>query len=261
MKAKSDYVLVALSDGAIATLMDALLAGKTGEVAILCDAYGGAIGNVSADATAFARRAGTLYSVQYYTSWQGPAGTSEHEDAVKAIYDSMRAYVSGGAYVNYCDLELSDWADAYWGANLRPSETDQEGGRSRQSVPARPKRAAALRAKESFDAGPLSNAGAALRRIPSLGTTFCGGGRDGVGGRPGQGLSGSVQRHRRQLPRLARRHAHADPRTARRTRTSRPCSTIPTSTTCSACPTGRVRRPASRRSTRIPGASATSPYS
>ena len=30
----------------------------------------------------------------------------------------MRAHVSGGAYVNYCDLELTDWANAYWGANL-----------------------------------------------------------------------------------------------------------------------------------------------
>jgi FAD/FMN-containing dehydrogenase len=30
----------------------------------------------------------------------------------------MRPYVSGAAYVNYCDTELPDWASAYWGANL-----------------------------------------------------------------------------------------------------------------------------------------------
>ena len=75
MKAKSDYVAAPLDDGAVTTLMAALLAGKNGEVAVLCDAYGGAIGRVDASATAFPRRAGTLYSVQYYTSWQSPADT------------------------------------------------------------------------------------------------------------------------------------------------------------------------------------------
>jgi FAD/FMN-containing dehydrogenase len=30
----------------------------------------------------------------------------------------MRPFVSGGAYVDDCELELADWADAYRGANL-----------------------------------------------------------------------------------------------------------------------------------------------
>jgi hypothetical protein len=31
----------------------------------------------------------------------------------------MRPYVSGSAYVNYCDLDLGDQASrAYWGQNL-----------------------------------------------------------------------------------------------------------------------------------------------
>jgi len=34
------------------------------------------------------------------------------------LYESMRPYVSGGAYVNYCDTELPNWREAYWDANL-----------------------------------------------------------------------------------------------------------------------------------------------
>jgi FAD/FMN-containing dehydrogenase len=34
------------------------------------------------------------------------------------FYGSLRPYMSGGAYVNYRDLELRDFAAAYWGANL-----------------------------------------------------------------------------------------------------------------------------------------------
>ena len=30
----------------------------------------------------------------------------------------MRPYLPGAAYVNYCDLDLQNWADAYWGTNL-----------------------------------------------------------------------------------------------------------------------------------------------
>ena len=30
----------------------------------------------------------------------------------------MRPYMPGASYVNYCDLDLPNYADAYWGANL-----------------------------------------------------------------------------------------------------------------------------------------------
>jgi FAD/FMN-containing dehydrogenase len=30
----------------------------------------------------------------------------------------MRPHVPGACYVNYCDLDLPDWPNAYWGPNL-----------------------------------------------------------------------------------------------------------------------------------------------
>jgi len=37
---------------------------------------------------------------------------------MRTLYAAMRPYVSGAAYVNYCDLDLPDAATAYWGSNL-----------------------------------------------------------------------------------------------------------------------------------------------
>ncbi len=36
----------------------------------------------------------------------------------KGVYNAMRPYLTGASYVNYCDLDLQDWANAYWGSNL-----------------------------------------------------------------------------------------------------------------------------------------------
>jgi FAD/FMN-containing dehydrogenase len=117
-KCKSDYVLSPLSDEGIATLIDGLLRLPANAIIPICDAYGGAVADVAPAATAFARRAGTLYCIQYYSSWVAAKDTPAYLARMAALYASMRPFVSGGAYVNYCDLELADWADAYWGANL-----------------------------------------------------------------------------------------------------------------------------------------------
>ena len=117
-KAKSDYVLTPLGPAAIAAMMAAVAPLPAAGIALLCDAYGGKIGDVAADATAFPRRAGTQFCIQYYTSWQRAADTAARIATITKVYAAMRPYMPGASYVNYCDLDLPDFANAYWGANL-----------------------------------------------------------------------------------------------------------------------------------------------
>ena len=117
MKGKSDYVATPMSDAGIETLLDGLAQLPANTITLICDAYGGAIADVAAADTAFPHRGGVLYSMQYYA--QMPAASPDVRLAqMRALYAAMRPYVSGGAYVNYPDLDLSDAAQAYWGSNL-----------------------------------------------------------------------------------------------------------------------------------------------
>jgi FAD/FMN-containing dehydrogenase len=116
MKGKSDYVASPMSDAGLAALMNAL--SKKADVYVICDSYGGTIATPAADATAFAHRKGTLFSMQYATGWSNATQTPQHLADIRAVYAAMRPYVSGQCYVNYCDLDLTDYPTAYWGANL-----------------------------------------------------------------------------------------------------------------------------------------------
>ena len=118
MKGKSDYVTEAMTGQGISTLLEGLLKAP-GEIAVLCDTYGGAINKVAADATAFVHRGNTRYVMQYYMQWDSPVASDANIAAMRDLYTSMRPFVSGGCYVNYCDLDLGDgYAKAYWGDNL-----------------------------------------------------------------------------------------------------------------------------------------------
>ena len=118
MKAKSDYVTDSMTGQGILTLLNGLLKAP-GEIAVLCDTYGGAINKIAADATAFVHRGNTKYSMQYYMEWDSPGASDANIAMMRTLYQSMRPFVSGGCYVNYCDLDLGDgYAKAYWGDNL-----------------------------------------------------------------------------------------------------------------------------------------------
>ncbi len=83
------------------------------------DGYGGAVNRVASDATAFVHR-DKVAGVQATYSWG--SGSSPGEVAAGARWLRwLGAEVidpAEGAYVNYIDPTLTDWARAYYGANL-----------------------------------------------------------------------------------------------------------------------------------------------
>ncbi len=116
MKGKSDYATAPLSDDGLAALMSGIT--RSSGMYVVCDAYGGAMAKIAPDATAFAHRDGTLFCLQYGSVWTNAGDTPKRLNEMRQFYATMRPYVSGGAYVNYCDTDLTDWPNAYWGRNL-----------------------------------------------------------------------------------------------------------------------------------------------
>jgi FAD/FMN-containing dehydrogenase len=118
MKAKSDFVQQPLSTAGIGTLFDQILKLQWGHVVALCDAYGGAIADVAPAATAFPYRGEAAYAIQYYSRWTSAADTPARLASIAKLYAAMRPFMSGAAYVNYCDMDVANYASAYWGGNL-----------------------------------------------------------------------------------------------------------------------------------------------
>lgn len=115
-KGKSDFVMSPLPPAGIDTLLRGLASMPPNDLVLIMDAYGGAIRTKRSDETAFAHRE-ALYSIQYYSSWFDPAKTQSRLSGLRSVYDAMRPYMPGFAYVNYCDLDLQDWRRAYWAGN------------------------------------------------------------------------------------------------------------------------------------------------
>jgi FAD/FMN-containing dehydrogenase len=123
--AKSDFFTKPLSSHGIGTLLTGVenfqqvsgAPGGSGGIAF--DALGGAINRVAPSATAFVHR-DALFDAQYTTTW--PVGSASAEVArqrtwQQSFWQSMRPYASGQAYQNYVDPSLTNWRQAYYGAN------------------------------------------------------------------------------------------------------------------------------------------------
>ncbi len=121
--AKSSYVDAPMSSARVAQFVDAveLLHGDAPTLGggLAFDAYGGAINRVPADATAFVHR-DKLAGIQATYSWSDATSPSEVAAGERWL-TWLGANVfdpATGAYQNYIDPTLADWAIAYYGANL-----------------------------------------------------------------------------------------------------------------------------------------------
>jgi FAD/FMN-containing dehydrogenase len=123
--AKSDIFTKPLSSRGIAALLAGVTkfqraggaSGASGGIAF--DALGGAVNRVAPGATAFVHRNG-LFQAQYTTTWPvgAPAAAVARQHAwQQSFWQSMRPYASGQAYQNYIDPALTNWRQAYYGAN------------------------------------------------------------------------------------------------------------------------------------------------
>jgi FAD/FMN-containing dehydrogenase len=123
--AKSDFFTRPLSSQGIGTLLSGVqglqrvpgAAGGVGGIAF--DSMGGAVNRVSPAATAYVHR-DALFQAQYTTGWTpgaAAAGVASQHAWQRSFWQSMRPYASGQAYQNYIDPDLSNWRQAYYGAN------------------------------------------------------------------------------------------------------------------------------------------------
>jgi FAD/FMN-containing dehydrogenase len=123
--AKSDFFTRPLNAAGIRALVGGIeqLRGVRGAAggggALAFDAFGGALNRVSPSATAFVHR-NALFLAQYTTSWNWPgssSGAANQHAWLRSYYASVHPYASGQAYQNYIDPDLTNWPQAYYGAN------------------------------------------------------------------------------------------------------------------------------------------------
>ncbi|MEV5754652.1 FAD-dependent oxidoreductase [Actinoallomurus sp. NPDC052308] len=90
-----------------------------GQGGIALDALGGAVNRVAPDATALVHRNG-LFNAQITTTWTTDAPTDAiraQQNWLRSLHAAMKPSASGQAYQNYADAGLTDWKQAYFGAN------------------------------------------------------------------------------------------------------------------------------------------------
>ena len=133
-KAKSDFVREPIPITGLRGLWQRLL--QEENPLMIWNPYGGKMSQFSESDIAFPHRNGTLYKIQYVTSWQdGGENAAKRIDWIRKLYSYMAPYVSKSpreAYVNYRDVDLgmntrrrtsykqaSNWGYRYFKGNFK----------------------------------------------------------------------------------------------------------------------------------------------
>jgi hypothetical protein len=107
-----------LSSAGMTALLTQLVGQSSNQIALIFNAYSGAVDGLGESDTAFPHRRSVRFMIHYYAGWDNGGATAQRVRAMAAFYAGMRPYVPGKAYINYCDSELNDWPTANWGPNL-----------------------------------------------------------------------------------------------------------------------------------------------
>lgn len=118
-KNTSAYAYQPFGDDAVRALVRSLETAPNANALVQLDAYGptSAVNQVPRDATAFYHRAGVLWNMQFQAYWTDDADQEDNIRWVEAFRRAMLPFTRG-AYVNYCDIDIEDWQEAYYGDNF-----------------------------------------------------------------------------------------------------------------------------------------------
>ncbi|MCY0989541.1 BBE domain-containing protein [Nannocystis sp. ILAH1] len=59
-----------------------------------------------------------MASLQYQVYWTTPNQAQTSMAWVEGFRRAMLPWQTGGAYLNYCDTDIEDWPQAYYGENF-----------------------------------------------------------------------------------------------------------------------------------------------
>jgi FAD/FMN-containing dehydrogenase len=76
------------------------------------------VAEIEPDATAYVHRRDGRFLVQYDVTIPTSKPDPHFIAALRRVQTTLKDYATGGAYVNYPDRDLPNWAEAYWGKNL-----------------------------------------------------------------------------------------------------------------------------------------------
>jgi len=120
-KNTSAYAYNQFDEKAIQIITDSLISSPNPNNLVQLDAYGGVVAKIPADATAFYHRT-PLFNLQYQAYWTDDSEQQTNIDWVEKFRVGLLPYTTG-AYVNYCDEQIENYMESYYGGNAQKLRT------------------------------------------------------------------------------------------------------------------------------------------